>query len=233
MRVLIIGNSQTVAIARGYKDLVASGLAHPGLEIEFQYIGMGRELQEKFYSVSGNEFSTHSRKTVPFTFSGGVADYDIVGLAAPYFSSLLCKDPDWMSFGLAPNCEGKTPLSRHLVEQATSLGQRHVLAFLDALQAVGTPVFAVEAARLFRESPLVQRNDEALVAQIDAIFCQTMAEELQRRSIRSVRVPKESCDELGYLLSEHRSHKKGDTVHANRNFGVLMARQINAFLAQA
>ncbi len=233
MKVLIIGNSQTVAIARGYKDLVAAGLVQPGLEIEFQYIGMGREMLEQFYSVSGSEFSTQSRKTESFTFRGGVVDYDCVGLAAPYFSSMMCKDPDWMSFGLAPNSAGKTPVSRHLVEQATRLWQRHVLAFLDALQAVGTPLFAVEAARLFRESPLVQRNDEALVAQVDAIFCQTMAEELQKRSIRSVRVPKESCDELGYLMSEHRSHKKADTVHANRNFGLLMARQINAFLTQA
>lgn len=233
MRVLILGNSQTVAIARGYKDWVASGLAPADLELDFRFIGVGRELQSQFYSVSGTQFATQSQKVVSFAFEGGTVDYDHVGLAAPYFSSLQCKDPDWATFGLAPYKDGKTPVSRHLVEHVTRLGQRHLLGFMDALQAVGTRVFAIEAARLFRDSPLVQRNDPKLVARIDAIFCQTMAAELERRSIRSVLVPREACDKKGFLLPEHQSYKKGDTVHANRAFGLLMVQQICAFLQGA
>lgn len=229
MKILLIGNSQVVALKQAMDRRIAAGRSPEGIDIQVKPIGSGLELHSGFFSASEGVVATHSSFYPPLAFSNDGSSHLRIGIIGPLYTLGLCGSTDWLRFRPTGVSGGKMPVSTSLIRTTALNLQQHMLGFIDALQLLGSNIFVLEAARLFRHHERLIANGLQLSSRVDQLFRNAMLLELQKRNVPTILIPPSLTDDQGFMLEEYRSEKKGDQNHANIDFGDILIDQVLAW----
>lgn len=234
MKVLITGGSHTGSLVEGQRRLEQAGEMPPGLTVDIVPLGGSLNGAGRFWVVEDHRVRItldKYRRRVPL-LGPRETPYDAIGFSSPYYSRTLWSKPDWRQFGLPSIDPARRPLSKSLLRRAIRHHQEHLIEFMADLQQVGFRVFAIDAPRPFRHNPAVARVGAAAVQAIDALYREQTRAALEGRGLPTIATPVATYDADGFTLPLYRHEQPDDHSHGNGEFGVLLMREVLAWLQQ-
>ena len=229
MKVLLLGNSQIVAIRNAIQRR-SDSVNSAAFKFTARPVGSGREILAGLHQIVENRVVTQSSFYHPLSL-GADTEFGFVGVAAPLYSLGLCADRGWLNFRPPGLPVPGTPVSRAAIAAAAVHFQRKTLAFVEDLRRVGVRVFVIEAARLFAHHDVLSSIGLEKVAAVDSIHRSAIVQHLHRAGIPFVPLSASVFDAAGFMLDRYRSETPGDQNHGNAELGEVVLSSIEGFLA--
>lgn len=227
----IFGDSQTNSLKQGWDALAATGQIPAGLNVTITPLGAGYYMNTPFFKRKEDRVvfteRTYRKKIgqVPVKgFSG------VYGFIANFHTIRVLRSHDWGVNAPFPLAQGEAVLSQSFVEDLFDADQRHMLAFLDEMKAVGLEVFAIETPRPFRHHPMFESARPEVLIGLDRMYRSYIRRALEARGIAIVPVPPSVLDADGLMRPDFRHPNPQDKHHANEAYGQVMAREVAAYL---
>lgn len=231
MKILVTGDSHTGPLQRGLdllkRESAAKLAAH---QIVIRPLGGGHLLPYPFFKARADHIeitqpdyrSRLERLPVP-----DVPGVDWYGVCAPLHTARVMRHEQWRNY--APEGVGGDgiPVSKALLARLVDDDQRHVMALLKAMIALGMRPFAIEGPRPFRHHPAIAVVGAERVTHIDRFYRARMLAWLDAEGIPVVRIPADLVDEEGFMLDDMRKDIS-DAHHGNERMGARMIEEIVA-----
>lgn len=233
MKILITGDSHTGPLQRGLHLLQRDAPAKlAGHEIVVRPLGGGHLLPFPFFKaredhlhITQPEYQVRLKR-LPLPDVTGV---DWYGVSAPLHTARVFRHEQWRDYALEGEGGDGIPVSGALLARLVDDDQRHVMAFMKALAALGLRPFAIEGPRPFRHHPAVPVVGAARIARIDGFYRARMLEWLRTEGFPVVRIPGTLVQADGYMVDAMRKGPD-DAHHCNEKFGRRMIEEMLACL---
>ena len=230
MRLVILGDSHTKALS----DALAAAPPRTDIEIACKPVCSGTAFRQPIHDVApdGVRFLDPVYRKRLAILSGSqhfVASPDMCyGLMMGFHTAGIYRHPSWATYApseLAPKL-GLRAVSSQVIGAIGLDRQRNVLAFFDALRAVGVNFFAISAPPPRRSHPCLRQGiSPATLLTVDRLARQACRDRLQQAGIPILSPPEETVDPDGFLLPSYEQKEKGDYHHANAAYGAIMLRK--------
>lgn len=235
MKFLIIGDSHTGPIKRGWQRLKAEGALHADVSITVQPVGSALMLAQPFWKPGKNcaqiTNPTFRRRITRIPPWGDPPD--IIGLCMPYWSGRVIRRMGLQNLTLH-GIEGEGRLiSAAVFRQMVLADQKHILTLTDHLLGLGHRMVTVAPPGYFRDFNDLPKLGQGRLLGLDHAYRAVMRDQLQTRAIPIIETPDACFDPQGFMLSSYRNEDPADTHHGNAEYGALMIREIERWaLAQ-
>jgi hypothetical protein len=237
MSLFICGNSHTAAIKQG---MIRVG--KKSADVHIFALGSGAYETAPFSDLRNDRvfFSeplfTERLKTA--TSEESIDDSHIWGLVTGTHNSRILRGEFWKQAAPTyldhPNLR---PVSRAVVDAIINDDQRYIRTFLAQLKQINAKFFVISCPPVRRNSVIAESGIPLdVITAIDSRARQRFTDWLTEQGIPFIAPPEGTIDDQGFLLNEYSQQKtvggKRDPHHANADYGTLMYKKVQEFLAQ-
>lgn len=226
-KVLIVGDSLTVALKEGYRKLRSSAQFPTDLDLSIVPLCGGAYLRMPFFiEKDGVALMTAAEAAKNFPQLPLAGEPPIYGFCGSLHTTRVLRDIDWSKHAPVEVATTEVPISSGLLEEIIYEDVKYVIAFLDVLMRSGASQFVVESPRPFRHHPMFTRARSDVLLCVDRAYRGLVRREMDRRNIPVVSVPAECLDAEGAMLDIYKHPNEKDFHHGNEIFGTLMMVQV-------
>lgn len=238
MKLVVCGDSHSVALARGLVELGDEARSlFPGPVTALKLFSCPQTLQPFFEVKDGGiDLQGAGMRDNFRELTGGVLlqpDAETVyALSLGFTTKALYRHACWSTSAPynAPSPRGKTLISQAAMDEILRDHYQHQLAFLNACRALGVKFLVVGSPGPRLDDKVMRRAEHREVRRfVDQLARDYVARELDAQSIPYVLAPEETFTEPhrgGYLRDEYCSRTPNDFYHANGVYGAIMMRRV-------
>ncbi|MDP5220298.1 GSCFA domain-containing protein [Ruegeria sp. 2205SS24-7] len=180
----------------------------------------------------------YSERLETATSEVSIDDTHVWGLVTGTHNNRILRGEFWKE--ATPACldhPDLRPVSRAVVDAIIDDDQRYIKAFLAQLKQIKAKFFVISCPPVRRNSVIAGSGIPLdIISAIDSRARQCFTNWLSEQGIPFIAPPEGTMDDQGFLLKEYSLEKtftgKRDPHHANADYGTLMYKQIQDFLAQ-
>lgn len=158
-----------------------------------------------------------------------VPDDRLYGLSLGFHSTVMLRQSYWREFTLLPGSTDKHFISSSVFKEAVLNENKHTVAFVKAVKALGLNFFLIGAPPMRQAMVRRQRkfaSADELIA-IETSYRAIMKDVYDGLGVRYILSPEEASD--GPILkTRYDNPKPDDFAHADADYGVLVLNQILA-----
>ncbi|MEJ6398128.1 hypothetical protein [Yoonia sp. 208BN28-4] len=232
---LVIGDSHARIIATGQETLPADD---PAKAHRVFMLAVGRGFLKRFSVETPNGVRFRGGRKQEFLLSNAGIE-DLTPSNSPLFLSLgfhgvyFFHSKLWNDYTIAEGVTDRQFLSQSAFKLMATRFNFHILSFLDQLKAKGIKPVIVAAPPLparFVAQPKVGSMDTAELLMLETAYRKTFSAALRRRKIDII-APPEAALEDGRLAARLIRSDDQYEYHGNADYGVMVLRQIEDYLA--
>lgn len=233
-KVLILGDSLTVALNQGYRQLKSAGTIPAGVDLSIRPLCGGAFLKTPFFvEKEGVAHMVADEAVKNFPQLPLPGENPIYGFCGSLHTTRVLRGIDWSNHAPAEVATSEVPISSALFEAIVEDDQKYILAFLDVLLGSGARLFVIESPRPFRHHPMFACARPEVLLHVDRAYRNFVRRELDRRNVPVIAVPEACIDPQGAMLDVYKHPNEKDFHHGNEAFGALMMAEVVAHVVNS